>query len=307
MTSRSLVALTLALAAVSAAGVGQVCADETAQVGPGAGQVSGRAPGRSELAAPPAELIEAIKVDEKLGATVPRDAKFRRIDGTDAEGGVVSLGDVLTGDLPVLLTFNYSRCPSLCSAQLDGLTRGLAGARLIPGRQFHLVTIVLAPDESLADVSRARARWVAKLTERGGTVDPRGWIFLVAATPDDERAIRAVADAVGFGYRYLATQREYAHPAAAIALSPSGVVTRYLHGTEPSSAELDTTITRAGLSEPSSAAGFLMACLHWDAAANSKRWGRTVMRISVLAFLAIGALVGGVLVARRRRVPGVNP
>jgi len=300
-------AVVLALTALVVGG-GLARADEsTAQVGPGAGQVPGRPQGESELAPPPVALVEAIKVDEHLGAVVPMDTRFRRIEGKATDGELTTLRDVVTGDLPVLLTFNYSNCPSLCSAQLNGLVKALADAKLVPGRQFRLVTIVLAPDEPATDAARTRARYVAELQRLGGTVAERGWTFLVATGPDDDRAIRAVADAVGFGYRYIETQREYAHPAVLIALSPSGAVTRYLHGVAPTATEIDETVTRAGLSESSSAAGFVMACLHWDPAANSQRWGRTVLQITVLAFLAIGALVGGVLVARRRRAPGVNP
>lgn len=305
----STLALVLALM-TSVVGGGRARADDesaAAQSGPGGGQVPGRPQGQSELALPPAALIEAVVVTEQLGAVVPLDARFRVVDGRVTDGTLTTLRDVVTGDLPVLLTFNYTNCPSLCSAQLNGVVKALAAARLVPGRQFRLVTIVLAPDEPVADAGRTRARYVAELQRLGGSIADRGWTFLVATGPDDDRAIRAVADAVGFGYRYIATQREYAHPAAIIALAPSGTVTRYLHGVEPTSAEVDETITRAGLSEQSSAAGFVMACLHWDPAANSRRWGRTVLQITALAFFAIGALVAGVLVTRRRRVPGVNP
>jgi len=37
----------------------------------------------------------------------------------------VTLGDVMRGDLPAILTFNYSDCPMLCNVQLTGLTTAL--------------------------------------------------------------------------------------------------------------------------------------------------------------------------------------
>jgi len=263
----------------------------------------GRASGESELAAPPKALVEAVRVDEQLGTVVPRDARFR--DSRD--GKLVSLGDVLAGDLPTLLTFNYSNCPSLCSAQLNGLAAALATSRYRIGQQVRVVTIVLAPDEPVVDADRTRTRYLEKLRDLGATVDPAGWTFLVAATPDDGREIQRVADAVGFGYRYIATQREYAHPAAVMALAPSGAVMRYLHGVTYEQGELDETIRRTGMAEPSSSAGFVLACLHWDAAANTRRFGARFMKIVALLFVVVGAVVGGVLVARNRRGPGVNP
>ena len=264
------------------------------------------APGRpsteSELAPVPAELVAAIKVDERLGGQLPLEAPFR-----DQDGRTTTLGAVIAGDLPTLLTFNYSSCPSLCSLHLNGLVAALATSKFGVGTQVRLVTIVLAPDEPTADALRTRDRYVAKLRELGGQGTIAGWTFLTAVGPDDDRQIRRVADAVGFGYRYIATQREYAHPAVTIALSPSGKVMRYVHGVTPAAGEIDQTIVRAGMGETSSAAGFLAACLHWDAARNSNRWGGRVMKIAGLLFLALGGLALGVLVARNRRGPGVNP
>ncbi|MEZ4401840.1 MAG: SCO family protein [Kofleriaceae bacterium] len=289
--SRALfVAVGLALASLATAARGQ-------------GFAPGRASGESELARPPDALIEAVQVTERLRARVPLDARF-----LDSAGHATTLGAALGGELPVLLTFNYSSCPALCSLHLNGLVKALAASRYSVGKQVRIVTITLAPDEPVAEVARTRDRYLAKLAELGGKPDPRGWTFLVAERADDDRAIHAIADAVGFGYRYIPTQREYAHPAATIALSAVGTVTRYLHGVEVPVGELDETIARAGLDEPSAAAGFAVACLHWDASANSKRWGGTVMKFAALGFLAIGLLVGGALVARhRRRPPGVDP
>ena len=290
MLSRS---LTIVVAGLALLGLARPA---SAQLAPG------RPSGESELARPPAALTEAIKVDERLGATVPLDARFRGADGRPA-----TLRAVLAGDLPTLLTFNYSSCPSLCSLQLNGLVKALAASRFVLGRQVRLVTIVLAPDEAPADAARTREHYLDQLAALGAKVDPGGWTFLVAEQPDDDRQIHRVAEAVGFGYRYIETQREYAHPATTIALAPSGVVTRYVHGVDVVADELDETITRAGLAEPSTATGFVMACLHWDAKANSHRWGGTVMKFAALMFLVLGAIAAGVLVARNGRRPGVKP
>ncbi len=264
--------------------------------------VPGRAAGESELAPVPPSLVAAVKVEEKPLAVVPKATRFRTLDGA-----VTTLGEVLAGDLPTLLTFNYSSCPSLCSMQLNGLVKALAGSSYRVGRQVRVVTIGLAPDESPADAARQRERYLAKLRELGAEVESSGWVFLLAEHPDKDLSVRAVADAVGVGYQFIPTQREYAHPAVTVALSSQGAVTRYVHGVEPNPIELDETIRRAGLAEPSTSTGFVMACLHWDAAANSQRWGGTVLRIAALVFLALGALAVGVLVARNRRGPGVDP
>jgi len=66
------------------------------------------------------ERAKDIGVDEHLGDTIPLDLVFE-----DDRGRVRTLSQLIDGTQPVLLTLNYSNCPGLCSAQLDGLEQGL--------------------------------------------------------------------------------------------------------------------------------------------------------------------------------------
>src|SRR5690606_18831949 len=75
---------------------------------------SGVADAADRMEPTPVEL-EAVDVQEKLGAKLPLDAAF-----VDENGKPVTLADYV-GDKPVILTFNYSSCPMLCSVQLGGL------------------------------------------------------------------------------------------------------------------------------------------------------------------------------------------
>ena len=62
------------------------------------------------LAQTPAQVrrqLESLAVDERLGAAVPRDARFE-----DEEGSSVALADLASR--PVLLSFNYTACLRLC-------------------------------------------------------------------------------------------------------------------------------------------------------------------------------------------------
>jgi protein SCO1/2 len=106
----------------------------------------------------PPGVFKGVEVVEKLGAQAPLDARFRDHAGKD-----VTLADVVRGDLPVLVTFNYSSCPQLCDLQLSGLVNALASVRLVPGKQFRLVTIILAPAETPERAAKTRAHHVEKL------------------------------------------------------------------------------------------------------------------------------------------------
>ncbi len=67
---------------------------------------------------------KGIGVDEKLVGLVPLDLPF-----TNEKGEPCKVGDLFDGKLPVVLTLNYSGCPGLCVAQLDGLVAGVNDLR----------------------------------------------------------------------------------------------------------------------------------------------------------------------------------
>lgn len=261
------------------------------------------------LAPPPTFKGGEANVTERLGARVPVDARFRTHDGA-----LVTLGEVLRGELPTILTFNYADCPMLCSLQLNGLSAVLpavaelgsvAGAdrdvAFRVGGQYRIVTISLEPEEKLARLAAMRARYLAKLPAAQRGLADVGWTFLAAATPGDAAAIKAVAEAVGFGYAYLADRAEWAHPAALIFLSTTGVVTRYVYGIELDPAVVRESIFKAGLAEPSTAVGFMNRCYHFDPDANNhSRGGVLALRIGAAGFLVVFAAGLGVLYKRRR-------
>jgi len=255
------------------------------------------------LPPPPTYKAGGVTVDEKLGARLPLDAMFRT-----HEGKLVTLGSVLAGEVPTILTFNYSDCPMLCSLQLNGLTAALPeAAKSAPppvgatksdpiafrlGAQFRIVSISLEPHETLAKINKMRDRYIARLPADQRAAAKQGWTFLIAATPGDPAAIRRIAETVGFKYTYISERAEWAHPAALIFLSTRGVVTRYVHGIEFPADMLRESIFKAGLAEPSTSAGFLSRCYHYDPSANDhSRAGMMALRLGAAGFVVL--LVGG--------------
>jgi protein SCO1 len=280
---------------------------------------------------PPTYKASSVNVEEHLGARVPLDARFRTLDGA-----VTTLGDVLRGELPAILTFNYADCPMLCNLQLNGLMAALPGVAergsapksasapagaprgdevaFHAGAQFRIVTIGLDPNESPDRLTKMRDRYLARLPEAHREAVRRGWTFLVAEAPGEAASIRRVADAVGFSYVYVTERGEWAHPAALIFLSTTGTVTRYVHGIEFAPDMLRESIFKAGLAEPATAVGFLNRCYHFDPAA-SDRSGVAVVALRLgaagFAVLLIAGL-GTLALVRRSRTralgtPGSPP
>ena len=251
-------------------------------------------PGAEVEYVPINELPAGVAVTERLGARVDLDAPM-----LDQDGKETRLRDLLASELPVLLTFNYSSCPGLCSVQLDRLVEALGAAELRPGTSYRLVTVVLAPEETAARTARTREQYLEKLAAHGAPATAGGWTFLVARPGDGATSVRAIADSVGFGYQKV--QGEYAHPAAVIALATDGTVTRYLHGVELVGGDLATTVVRAGMHEPSTAVGYVLSCFHLAPTSHNAVVARDVLRFTALGFVAVLLGLGAFFVVRRHR------
>jgi len=265
---------------------------------------------------PPTYKANGVTVDEHLGAKIPMDARFRTQTGAH-----VTLGELLKGDLPTILTFNYSDCPMLCSLQLNGLSAALPKiAALGPspsgggdtigmrvGAQFRIVTIDLEPAETLEKLQKMKDRYIERLPVEMRSQARDGWTFLVAEIPGDGLQIRRVADAVGFHYAYIRERAEWAHPAALIFVSTAGAVTRYVYGMEYATAMLRESIFKAGIAEASTAVGFMCRCYEYDPGANSHAHaGVVALRVGAAGFLVLLISGLGMLHHKRRKLGPVR-
>ncbi|HEY4177439.1 MAG TPA: SCO family protein [Kofleriaceae bacterium] len=264
------------------------------------------------LPPPPTYKAGKVAVDEKLGALVPIDAKFQTSDGQP-----VVLGALLDGELPTILTFNYSDCPMLCSLQLNGLTTALpeiAKPVVLPssgdkqvafklGTQFRIITIDLEPKDPVAKLAKMKERYIQRLPAADRDAARKGWTFLAPTFEGDGAQIARVAQSVGFKYEYVAERAEWAHPAALIYLSSRGTVTRYVYGIDFPADIMRESIVKAGLAEQSTAVGFMNRCYHYDPSASDHSYVAVyALRIGAAAFLILFVIGIGVVVRRRREV-----
>jgi protein SCO1/2 len=313
MASSSLISLAGLCGVLVLATAGPIAQAHGSGDAPAAPGAKAAAPDDEILAPPPTYQANGVTVDEHIGSHVPLDARFRTQDGA-----LTTLGEVLRGGLPAILTFNYSDCPMLCSVQLNGLTAalpkvGTRGASPDPskgdvlfraGAQFRIVTIDLEPNETLEKAQKMRERYLERLPEDQRASARAGWTFLIAALPGDATQIARVAEAVGFRYTYIKDRAEWAHPAALIFLSAAGAVTRYIYGIEFDPQIMRESIYKAGLAEASAAAGFMVRCYHYDPGANSHaRAGVLALRFGAAGFIVLLLVAMGGLHRARRSKP----
>lgn len=166
------------------------------------------------------KVAENIGVDSKTGSTLPLELKFR-----DTEQRLVEIGTYFDGKRPVMLSFNYSNCPKLCSVQLENMTKTLkeVAERFKVDEDFQVVSISIDPTEPVIRSRETKEKYV-QLYDQAGTEE--GWHFLTG----DREDIQKITDACGFRYRYIARQKYYSHPPVFILVSPEGEIVRYIHG-----------------------------------------------------------------------------
>jgi protein SCO1 len=248
-----------------------------------AGPVS--APDRKEEAP---KRLKGVDVVEHLGERVPGSLPFK-----DQDGKAVALNQYLHDDVPVIVTFNYSSCPMLCSLQLNAFVDGLKQLDFSPGKEFRILTVLLDPKETNETAHRFRARYLSQYN-RPGT--EHGWTFL---TGSDEN-IRALAKAVGFSYNYNEARQEYVHPAAIVLLSPEGKVARYLYGLEYPEKTLRLGLVEASEGRVGSSLDrLILYCFHYDS--SEGRYSPIATRIMQLAGGISVVILAGFLTILIRR------
>ena len=175
---------------------------------------------------------EGVEFEQKLGAQVPMGTGF-----LSASGEAVSLAE-LTGGRPVLLVPAYYECPMLCSLVLSGVVSALDAVDLDAGQDYRVVVFSIDPEEGPEAAAEAARRHL-RTDQRPAAAE--GFHFLTG----DEESIRAVADAIGFRYRYLPERDEFAHSAGIVALTPEGTVARTFYGVEYAPRDLRLALVEA--------------------------------------------------------------
>jgi protein SCO1/2 len=166
----------------------------------------------------PVPELQDVGISQKIGSKLPLDLVFKNESGES-----VTLGQFLAPGKPLILSPVYFGCQSLCNYHLNGLTEGLKGLDWTAGDKFEVLAISFDDREGPA-LGKAKKESYLKLYDR-----PKGnggWHFLTG----DAKAIGALTSSVGFKFKWNEKMNEWAHPSAAIIVSPEGVITRYLPG-----------------------------------------------------------------------------
>lgn len=233
------------------------------------------------------KVLEDVDITQKLGAQLPLDLEF-----VDDKGQAVHLGDYF-GKRPVVLAMVYYECPMLCTLVLNGMTKALRILSLDAGQDFEVVAVSINPKETPAMAAAKKATYLENYSRPGAE---NGWHFLTG-TQDN---IAALAKTIGFGYRYIPEQDQYAHAAAITIITPGGKVALYLYGVQYPPTDL-----RLGLVEASAGTignpvdKLLLYCFHYDPVTGSYAAVSLAM-VRVGGLITMLALGGFIVISRLR-------
>lgn len=236
----------------------------------------------AQLNTAPPKGLQEVGVREHLDTQIPLDVPL-----VDSDGNKVTVGELFDGTRPVVLTMNYSDCPMLCILQLNGLTDAMKRAPLELGAEYQVITISIDPLETPERAQLTKQKYLKLYGRPGGG---SGWHFLTGR----EENIKAVAEAVGFDYKYVPETKQFAHVAVAMICTPEGRVSKYLYGIECDPQTLRFSLLEAAEGKIGSTVDrFLLYCFHYDE--TSGRYGPAAYRIMQLGGLLTLVVLGGIL------------
>lgn len=172
--------------------------------------------GKTSTEAVPA--LQGVGIEPHIGQKLDTNLLFKNEDGQS-----VALKNFLREGHPVILSPVYYGCRSLCNYHLNGLTEGLKSLDWSVGQKFDVVAFSF-DDRENSTLSKGKKESYLKLYSRAGTQD--GWHFLTA----DRDTITQITNQLGFKFKWNQEMGEWAHPSAAIIISPDGTINRYLPG-----------------------------------------------------------------------------
>lgn len=258
---------------------------------PRAGVAAPKAPiGGTPADAPIPPELAGIAIDDHAGQDVPRDVVL-----TDQNGQRVRLGDYFDGQRPVVLALAYYECPMLCSLVLKGVLDGMKQLRWTAGEEYRVVVVSFDPRDT---PEKAAAKRLNHVDAYHREVKGRGWDFLVG----DQASVKAVADAVGFKYRWDEREKQFAHAAGAFIVTPSGRISRTLYGM--SFPDMRLALLEASEGKTGTVADkVLLFCFHYDPVARGYVLAtlRLMKASGVLTVLVLGFFLLRFWRAERRR------
>ena len=201
--------------------------------------------------------LKDVGLSPVLGTQLPGGEEF-----VDESGQTVKLSQFFDGQKPVIFVMNYYSCPMLCGMLLNGARDALQKLDWRPGDHYKVVTISIDPKEDADLAAAKKSSILASLKDdKFRLAAARDWHFLVGKGGSEAR----LAQALGFRYKWIPEEKQYAHSAALFLASPDGKLTRVLEGIQFEPRDLKFALLESAQGKVGTFAEKLMLfCYHYD-------------------------------------------
>ena len=208
-------------------------------------------------AEPPPDILKDIAIQPQLGTKLPLDEML-----LDESGKPVALSSFFDGEHPVVVILNYYECPMLCGLLLNAARDTFKKLDWLPGLHYKIVTISIDPKEK-SDLAAAKKAAILESLEPGAfkTGAEKDWHFLVGKSGSEAR----IAASLGFKYKWIEEEKQFAHGAALFLASPTGILTRVLLGVSFEPLDMKLGLLEAGKGKVGNfAEKLILFCYHYE-------------------------------------------
>ena len=231
-----------------------------------------------------------VGIVEHLGKTLPLDLKF-----VNEKFETVTLRQLI--NKPTILSFVYFDCPGLCSPLLEGVGDVIQKTNLVLGKDYQVITISF----NFRDTPEKAKIKKKRFTERYAKGNSDGWIFLTT----DSTTIFNITHATGFITK--AVGLDFVHPSAVIAVSPKGLITRYLYGITFQPIDFKMALVEANKEQPRpTIQKALLLCFSYDP--QGQHYTLDILKISgILMLFFILVFVVVYLIKPKKKIKNIKP
>jgi protein SCO1/2 len=239
-------------------------------------------------------LAQGVGIDQKLNSQIPLDLAFH-----DENGTTVPLRTYF-GDKPVVISMVYFSCGSLCPMSIRETANSLNRLPLKPGVDYNVLVVSFDPNDT-PQVATAKKALFAKDFTQAGYSD--GFHFLTGS----QESIRALADAIGWRYKWDTATRQFVHAGGIMVATPEGKLSRYFYGLAYAPQDVRMALVEASQHKIGSPVDYItLFCFHYDPATGKYTLAITnLLKIagSLTALLLAGFVIMSIRNEKKRDTP----
>ncbi len=186
----------------------------------------------------------------------PNEKKFlsrkaANIEVFDSKGNRFELFSLLRNK-PLIISPVYTKCPSVCGISSSGVQKAITEVGK-PGNDFTVVSFSFDSNDKKEDLRNYELRW---------NMDGNNWRTISASGQNIEQLMSSI----DFQYDFNSVTKEFDHPSVLVVLTPSGRISRYIYGINPSKKDIKLSLMEAAAEKtsPGLFKGFYLKCFAFD-------------------------------------------